>query len=81
MSNVIEFRRQVAPTRGEDIARRMRVAIAAEMLMRAEGLALQAASMLPTTQMQGRSWHAANVLADIRRQAIEDMTPPPKGAA
>lgn len=81
MSEVIQFRPRPAPSRGEDIARRLRVAIAAEMLLRAEGLALQAASMLPTAQMQGRSWHAANVLADIRRQAIEDMAPPPKGAA
>lgn len=80
MSNVIEFRRPAAAPLTDDQVR-ARTAMAADLLLRAEGLALQAAWVVVTLQAAARIHHAANLLADTRRQALEDMTPPPKGAA
>lgn len=81
MSEVIQFRPRPMAAPSEDAVRHARIAMAADMLLRAESLALQASSMLVTAQTRSTAWRAATVLAETRRQALGEMTPPPLGAA
>ena len=81
MSDVIQFRPRPALAPSDEAARHARLAMAADALLRAESLAYQAAQLLVSAQTKSMTYRAADQLRATRQAALNELMPPPKGAA